>query len=183
MCAMRGSTTFALRHTQISLSGILRHFRPPSRHLFLHTHDTNMEFLQLSETTRAREIDAELKKKKWRNEWLDETDKKDRPFRMWLRKCVEPGAAWCNLCSKNFAWNPPGPGHIHLLDIFCFSLKPKFFTPTPVCFSGFSVLVIEGFSGLSVSVILGFSDFPFLTGCGQQLCGKSSKRPLETFGV
>ena len=51
------STTFALRHTQISLSGILRHFRPPSRHLLLHTHDTNMEFLQLSETTRARKID------------------------------------------------------------------------------------------------------------------------------
>ena len=40
--------TFALRHTQISLSGILRHFRPPSRHLLLNTHDTNMEFLQLS---------------------------------------------------------------------------------------------------------------------------------------
>ena len=39
------STTFALRHTQISLSGILRHFRPPSRHLLLNTHDTNMEFL------------------------------------------------------------------------------------------------------------------------------------------
>ena len=32
-----------------------------------------MEFLQLSETTRAREIDAELKKNKWRNEWLDPT--------------------------------------------------------------------------------------------------------------
>ena len=45
---MCNSTTFALRHTQISLSGILRHFRPPSRHLLLHTHDTNMEFLQFS---------------------------------------------------------------------------------------------------------------------------------------
>ena len=45
---MCNSMTFALRHTQISLSGILRHFRPPSRHLLLHTHDTNMEFLQLS---------------------------------------------------------------------------------------------------------------------------------------
>ena len=32
-----------------------------------------MELLQLSETTRAREIDAELKKTKWRNEWLDPT--------------------------------------------------------------------------------------------------------------
>ena len=45
---MCNSTTFALRHTQISLSGILRHFRPPSRHLLLNTHDRNMEFLQLS---------------------------------------------------------------------------------------------------------------------------------------
>ena len=45
---MCNSTTFALRHMQVSLSGILRHFRPPSRHLLLHTHDTNMEFLQLS---------------------------------------------------------------------------------------------------------------------------------------
>ena len=45
---MCNSTTFALRHTQISLSGILRHFRPPSRHLLLNTHDTNMEFLQLN---------------------------------------------------------------------------------------------------------------------------------------
>ena len=45
---MCSSTTFALRHTQISLSGILRHFRPPSRHLLLNTHDTNMEFLQLN---------------------------------------------------------------------------------------------------------------------------------------
>ena len=41
MYTMCDSTTFALRHTQISLSGILRHFRPPSRHLLLHTHDTN----------------------------------------------------------------------------------------------------------------------------------------------
>ena len=48
MYTMCNSTTFALRHTQISLSGILRHFCPPSRHLLLHTHDTNMEFLQLS---------------------------------------------------------------------------------------------------------------------------------------
>ena len=48
MYTMCNSTTFALRHTQISLSGILRRFRPPSRHLLLHTHDTNMEFLQLS---------------------------------------------------------------------------------------------------------------------------------------
>ena len=32
-----------------------------------------MEFLQLSETTRACEIGAELKKNKWRNEWLDPT--------------------------------------------------------------------------------------------------------------
>ena len=45
---MCNSTTFALRHTQISLFGILRHFQPPSRHLLLNTHDTNMEFLQLS---------------------------------------------------------------------------------------------------------------------------------------
>ena len=45
-------TTFALRHTQILLSGILRYFRPPSRHLLLHTHDTNMEFLQLSPPAR-----------------------------------------------------------------------------------------------------------------------------------
>ena len=30
---MCDSTTFALRRTQISLSGILRHFRPPSRPL------------------------------------------------------------------------------------------------------------------------------------------------------
>ena len=45
---MCNSTTFALRHTQISLSGISRHFRPPSRHLLLNTHDTNMEFLQLN---------------------------------------------------------------------------------------------------------------------------------------
>ena len=45
---MCNSTTFALRHTQISLSGILRHFWPPSRHLLLNTHDTNMEFLQLN---------------------------------------------------------------------------------------------------------------------------------------
>ena len=45
---MCNSMTFALRHTQISLSGILRHFRPPSRHLLLNTHDTNMEFLQLN---------------------------------------------------------------------------------------------------------------------------------------
>ena len=48
MHTMCSSTTFALRHTQISLSGILRHFRLPSRHLLLNTHDTNMEFLQLS---------------------------------------------------------------------------------------------------------------------------------------
>ena len=41
MYTMCDSTTFALRHTQISLSSILRHFRPPSRHLLLHTHDTN----------------------------------------------------------------------------------------------------------------------------------------------
>ena len=39
-----------------------------------------MEFLQLSETTRAREIDAELKKNKWRNEWLDGVD----PTRAWV---------------------------------------------------------------------------------------------------
>ena len=45
---MCNSTTFALRHMQISLSGILWHFRPPSRHLLLNTHDTNMEFLQLN---------------------------------------------------------------------------------------------------------------------------------------
>ena len=32
-----------------------------------------MEFLQLSDTTRAREIDAELKKNKWRNELLNPT--------------------------------------------------------------------------------------------------------------
>ena len=58
-----------------------------------------MEFLQLSETTRACEIDAEVKKNKWRNEWLDPTR----------------------------AWVAPGP----LLDIFfCFSVKPKIFTPT-----------------------------------------------------
>ena len=37
----------------------------------------NMEFLQLSEITRACEIDAELKKNKWRNEWLD-------PTRAWI---------------------------------------------------------------------------------------------------
>ncbi|KAL8567049.1 hypothetical protein ACOMHN_027478 [Nucella lapillus] len=67
-----------------------------------------MEFLQLTETARAREIDAELKKNKWRNGWLDETDKKDRPFRMWLQKCVEPGAAWCNLCSKKIAYRNNG---------------------------------------------------------------------------
>ena len=48
MHTMCNSTTFALRHTQISLSSILRHFRPPSRHLLLNTHDTNMEFLQLN---------------------------------------------------------------------------------------------------------------------------------------
>ena len=36
-----------------------------------------MEFLQLSETARAREINAELKKNKWRNEWLD-------PIRAWV---------------------------------------------------------------------------------------------------
>ena len=110
MYTMCDSTTFTLRHMQISLSSILRHFHPPSHHLLLHTHDKNMEFLQLSETARAREIDAELKKNKWRNEWLDETDKKDRQFCMWLRKCVEPGAAWCNLCSKKIAWTPSGPG-------------------------------------------------------------------------
>ena len=45
---MCNSTTFALRHTQISLSGILGHFWPPSRHLLLNTHDTNMEFFQLN---------------------------------------------------------------------------------------------------------------------------------------
>ena len=45
---MCSSTTFALRHMQISLSGILWHFRPPSRHLLLNTHDTNMEFRQLN---------------------------------------------------------------------------------------------------------------------------------------
>ena len=45
---MCNSTTFALRHTQILISSILRHFRPPSRHLLLNTHDTNMEFLQLN---------------------------------------------------------------------------------------------------------------------------------------
>ena len=32
-----------------------------------------MVFLQLSDTTRAREINAELKKNKWRNEWLNPT--------------------------------------------------------------------------------------------------------------
>ena len=36
-----------------------------------------MEFLQLSDRTRAREIDAELKKNKWRNEWLN-------PIRAWV---------------------------------------------------------------------------------------------------
>ena len=34
-CTICDSTTFALRHTQISLSGILRHFRPPSLRLLL----------------------------------------------------------------------------------------------------------------------------------------------------
>ena len=48
MYTMCNLTTFALRHMQISLSSILRHSRPPSRHLLLYTHDTNMEFLQLS---------------------------------------------------------------------------------------------------------------------------------------
>ena len=57
-----------------------------------------MEFLQLSETNRAREIDAELKKNKWRNEWLD-------PTRAWV-----------------------APGSLSIF--FCFSVKPKFFTPT-----------------------------------------------------
>ena len=49
---------------------------PPRNVLFFSLSNSrlwNMEFLQLSETTRAREIDAELKKKKWRNEWLDPT--------------------------------------------------------------------------------------------------------------
>ena len=36
-----------------------------------------MELLQLSETTRAHEINAELKKNKWRNERLD-------PIRAWV---------------------------------------------------------------------------------------------------
>ena len=62
MYTMCDSTTFALRHTQISLSGILRHFRPPSRHLLLHTHDTNMEFLQQSlEFVAETRIFAEMK--------------------------------------------------------------------------------------------------------------------------
>ena len=38
-----------------------------------------MEFFQLSETTRAHEIDAELKKSKWRNEWLDPTSARVAP--------------------------------------------------------------------------------------------------------
>ena len=67
-----------------------------------------MEFLEVSETARAREIDAELKKNKWRNEWLDETDKKDRPFRMWLRKCMQPGTAWCLLCGKKIIYKSNG---------------------------------------------------------------------------
>eukprot|EP00745_Piridium_sociabile_P019195 TRINITY_DN2900_c0_g1_i2.p1 TRINITY_DN2900_c0_g1~~TRINITY_DN2900_c0_g1_i2.p1 ORF type:complete len:270 (+),score=47.64 TRINITY_DN2900_c0_g1_i2:279-1088(+) len=67
-----------------------------------------MELLEVSETARAREIDAELKKNKWRNEWLDETDKKDRPFRMWLRKGVQPGAAWCLLCGKKIVYKSNG---------------------------------------------------------------------------
>ena len=72
MYTMCDSMTFALRHTQISLSGILRHFRPPSHHLLLHTHDTNNET--------------------WNSFSL-----------------VDP----CSI-------------------FFCFSVKPKFFTPTHV---------------------------------------------------
>ena len=45
---------------------------PPRKFLFFFPSaipgSVNMEFLRLSETTRAREIDAELKKNKWRNE-------------------------------------------------------------------------------------------------------------------
>ena len=57
---MCNSTTFALRHTQISLSGILRHFRPPSCHLLLNTHDANMEFLQLSRHLLLNTHDANM---------------------------------------------------------------------------------------------------------------------------
>ena len=65
-----------------------------------------MEFFQLSETTRACEIDAEVKKNKWRNEWLDPTR----------------------------AWVAPGPLlNIFFFCLFvCFSVKPKIFTPTHV---------------------------------------------------
>ena len=127
MYTMCDSTTFALRHTQISLSGILRHFRPPSRHLLLHTHDTNMEFLhftssscltkliQFCETTRAREIDAELKKNKWRNEWLDGGLSPTGPLPRALP--LDPTRAWV------------APGL--LLDIFLFFSKTKIFHSHP----------------------------------------------------
>ena len=61
MYTMCDSTTFALRHTQISLSDILWHFRPPSRHLLLHTHDTN----KIAETRILAEMKIENRGKKF----------------------------------------------------------------------------------------------------------------------
>ena len=101
---MCNSTTFALRHTQISLSGILQHFRPPSRHLLLNTHDTNMEFLQRARTRVcvihwlcSAQLSMFNMEKRYRNKIII----------IIIISLVDP----CSI-------------------FFCFSVKPKFFTPT-----------------------------------------------------
>ena len=74
-------------------------------------------FTQLSETTRAREIDAELKKSNWRNEWLDGGLSPIGP----LPQGFAPGP------HQGLGSQPPG----RLLDIFLFFSKTKIFHSHP----------------------------------------------------
>ncbi|KAL8567855.1 hypothetical protein ACOMHN_058977 [Nucella lapillus] len=77
-----------------------------------------MDLLDVSDSVRARQIDRVCQKNKWRNEWLDEKDKFDRPFRLWLRKTTEPGASWCRLCSKKLVYKSNGKKslEVHSID-------------------------------------------------------------------
>ena len=45
-----------------------------------------MDLLDISEGVKARQIDVGFAKNKWRIEWLNEKDRLDRPFHLWLRK-------------------------------------------------------------------------------------------------
>ena len=67
-----------------------------------------MDLLDVSDTVKARQIDGVNTKNKWRNEWLDEKDRLNRPFCLWLQKTKEPGAAWCILCSKKLVYKSNG---------------------------------------------------------------------------